>query len=685
MNKLLIAILLAIPVLSRAANPSFGDTYGSNGVLTAVTGTGGSQKIAIGFKNGAGGFLANASGVLVNGGSGALHWAIVSNTNLFNSDQFAESAGIVSIKTTAFVTNLTVFTELFVTNASDHFATLFLQSSNHTSTLGIDTALGQTELISDNGIVADSGIGSTLIKANDSGWQFFQGILVPGTSNLFEIGQASTPFKAIYGNELHFLVSDVDGVLDSDGLSIQSAITNDLVIVMNHIESTNDSEFNVALTTAYSSEGLFWSDGTHQAFFNAVMNGTGSHLTLDIEGTTAFLANASGVSLTGQPNVLSMADNQLWFDGVPIGPPLRVPYYTNNIWVATNGNDSTATFNDPLLPALTPTNAIAMANSAGGFCNIVLLSGVYDTGTNVLFVPTNSNMIGVGGPLIRSSARLLFQQNPTIVPADNSVVEGITFTNTFKDTDFTAAWGTDSSRGFTNAFLIRCRIKGGTDGVYVNCPLEFKQYTVYQCIIDSDWDQLVMFDSNTVWLIKDCTFIGHGPWAGDTGQPVHGPIIRGTGEISGCTIVESGPNSDNVGILNSLFSGSEGTFEICGTTFDVSGTFSTNIIMNTASTLTICDNAPEGSGFGFPSGVNVIWPSTNSVGVLTNNATGDLGFATSLGLAGTIATGAPAGSTNPTWKLGGNTNGVSVIAKSTNTLVIAVGGVNLYLPYSLTP
>jgi len=52
---------------------------------------------------------------------------------------------------------------------------------------------------------------------------------------------------------------------------------------------------------------------------------------------------------------------------------------------------------------------------------------------------------------------------------------------------------------------------------------------------------------------------------------------------------------------------------------------------------------------------------------------------------GSISTVAPPGSSSPGWKLGGNTNNVSVIARATNTLVISVGGTNLYIPYSLTP
>jgi hypothetical protein len=57
-----------------------------------------------------------------------------------------------------------------ITN-NDNIVTLTFQTSNHTATVGIDTTSGQVEVISDNGVVLNSGSGSTLINAG-APWQF---------------------------------------------------------------------------------------------------------------------------------------------------------------------------------------------------------------------------------------------------------------------------------------------------------------------------------------------------------------------------------------------------------------------------------------------------------------------------------------------------------------------------------
>ncbi len=234
MNKLFsILILLLFPLMAWGANPSFFDTYGSNGVHTAVTGTGGSQKIAIGFQNGLGDFLANAPGILVNGGSGALSWASVSTTNLYNSDQFLVStAGVVNIKSAALVTNLVDRVLLLVTNDSGAVASFIFGGTDAQGRGILKSVAGGIELNSagtttlrttaGNGIGLNSGSFSVFLLDN---------LFYPSGSNTVSGGQTTTPFKDWFSKKFTLMGTDsttnvltaTNGVLLVNGVPVGSS------------------------------------------------------------------------------------------------------------------------------------------------------------------------------------------------------------------------------------------------------------------------------------------------------------------------------------------------------------------------------------------------------------------------------------------------------------------------------
>lgn len=140
--------------------------------------------------------------------------------------------------------------------------------------------------------------------------------------------------------------------------------------------------------------------------------------------------------------------------------------FNANIWVSTNGNNSTGARNG--LPFANLYRA-AGASQAGDV--IYVWPGVYNEGTNVVPHIPGRRIVGIGNPVLQFYATnsIINSNNIYLKPADNLYVEGITIEP--KSTNwFNAAFGTTTnSPGATNWLVRNMRmINLDSDGVYFN-------------------------------------------------------------------------------------------------------------------------------------------------------------------------------------------------------------------------
>lgn len=404
MNKLFAILILMFPVLAWSANPSFTDTYGSNGVHTAVTGTGGSQKIAIGFQNGLGDFLANAPGILVNGGSGALSWVAVSTTNLYNSDQFLIStAGVVNIKTAALVTNLIDRVLLLVTNDSGATAS-FVIGGTDAQGLGILKSVA-------GGIELDSAGTTTLrttagngIGLNSGSFSLFMldDLFYPSGSNTVSGGQTTTPFKDWFSKKFTLMGTD-------STTNVLTALGGN-TLYLNGIPIGGSGFINPTPNfIPYNKGGTNFGDSPLMRLNSAtvVLTNNSSTSELDIQNTNAngnlklissstfsTVQSLSGLALaSAQNSTMSFSEgtNRLFFTSQFFYPERSNTISGGGVtlpWKDWFSKKFTLMGTDSTTNVLTATNGVLLVNGVpigGGAWTDDGTSTVLDANTNVLF------------------------------------------------------------------------------------------------------------------------------------------------------------------------------------------------------------------------------------------------------------------------------------------------------------
>lgn len=297
------------------------------------------------------------------------------------------------------------------------------------------------------------------------------------------------------------------------------------------------------------------------------------------------------------------------------------PIWTNFVFVSTNGNDGTAVRNNSQLPALTLSNAVALAQ--GGDL-IVMGDGEYDQAWQPNTLPANVSIRGIGRVIITYSASLV-TNGVAIVPGDNSIIDGLYSNPTILDSQYQGFIGTRCIAGgvqqarFTNATVRNCYALGGSDSFYVfhsNNITPPITWTLDRCGVESDYDGAALLTTNTQTLVRDSVFITHGPPGVSAFSPQTGINNYGTLTVIGGSIKVSGSVISNHGVKNNA---STATATICGTMFDVSGTAATNW---GGGTVTVCTATTNSPGYYFPPHTFVSFPNTNRVGELWNDGTG---------------------------------------------------------------
>lgn len=217
--------------------------------------------------------------------------------------------------------------------------------------------------------------------------------------------------------------------------------------------------------------------------------------------------------------------------------------YAATIYVATNGNDSTALIGRPDRPCLTLSNAFALAGTNGG----VVQLGV-GTFKQPMWIapPANLTLRGMGDKSVLS-----FTNTGSAITNRT----GIVLTNdnvTLRDFQISVLPPTGASGGWNNTFPLipqggvnnlieRVTIVGDSDGVYTAgawANLANSQFTFRNCDIVSGWDGvLVNAASASSFVFDSCRVsITEDPYLGDV--DTRGITAQGSGtvQILNCTI-----------------------------------------------------------------------------------------------------------------------------------------------------
>jgi len=266
-------------------------------------------------------------------------------------------------------------------------------------------------------------------------------------------------------------------------------------------------------------------------------------------------------------------------------------HHRQGVFVELNGKDATARRGRPDLPCATISKAITLAQSGD---SIFIGVGRFDIGTSAINIPDNVSLIGKGATetTIDSSVDLN-GGGVSFCPGNNTIIRGLTIRVGPTHSGFGACVGTyTGQKGFVGALADQCILIGTSDVIYYHKPEVFKGLTIQGCQMRGQWDGISLFDGNHKTVVKDSSLALVGPpQQGDQTAGCHGVILSGSGgviDIRNCSIKVEGPNVGNRGVWNTEF-GPNSTINICGTTWNVTGTESKQYDVYSSSTLNVRD------------------------------------------------------------------------------------------------
>lgn len=182
------------------------------------------------------------------------------------------------------------------------------------------------------------------------------------------------------------------------------------------------------------------------------------------------------------------------------------------LYVATNGNDTTATKGNSGLPWATLTNAVDSATDGD---IIYVLPGDHYVIDSAVNLPDNVSIVAMPGTvrIISNSDYVTTDEGVTLSPGDNSYVYGLDIRNTNGPSisDHGGAFGYSqnfNTKASTNVTVRDCRFEGNTDAVFYSSP-DFYSVEFYNCLFYHTYDGVLNSGpTNALMRFLGCTWIG---------------------------------------------------------------------------------------------------------------------------------------------------------------------------------